>query len=156
MDDCNRQLIALPISFKSSDSSMDDCNRASNGYVFEHILGSDSSMDDCNAKKRALVDAALLGSDSSMDDCNGSADANHESEFGVQIPLWTIVTPISISEPSGFWISSDSSMDDCNGSACSCFSSSRDCSDSSMDDCNTVAVNKADVVFLFRFLYGRL
>ena len=113
-----------------------------------------------------------------MDDCNSDALKTLNPTNEVQIPLWTIVTPIFISVArcsSG----SDSSMDDCNAviknntqaMEHSSDSSMDDCnqrpnglpltfptsSDSSMDDCNGVKPDAAlDLHHKFRFLYGRL
>ena len=70
-----------------------------------------------------------------MDDCNGLPLAAVKQHYDVQIPLWTIVTPLP-----GYLAKrercSDSSMDDCNMQPNSLTSWSFLCSDSSMDDCN--------------------
>ena len=89
-----------------------------------------------------------------MDDCNIITNMTDHTIRYVQIPLWTIVTMVSVilvSDSS----SSDSSMDDCNELRRKGLPVI-DCSDSSMDDCNDPPVGQPAKQFVFRFLYGRL
>ncbi len=119
---------------QSSDSSMDDCNKFSREVMFIFKVSSDSSMDDCNERESRIDEFLKLCSDSSMDDCNGVAAADRDTDTGVQIPLWTIVTVLLQGEADRF-TSSDSSMDDCNVEP---------------------AAEKNALCRGFRFLYGRL
>ena len=60
-----------------------------------------------------IVGFLVLSSDSSMDDCNVLDTQNIYGGGDVQIPLWTIVTAVTLYL---YYVvdRSDSSMDDCN------------------------------------------
>jgi len=76
-------------------------------------VSSDSSMDDCNKAGGYRATFRQLGSDSSMDDCNVDGSSQVLNAFDVQIPLWTIVTEVQKYQAHNI-VRSDSSMDDCN------------------------------------------
>ena len=77
---------------ESSDSSMDDCNKLRPKAEAHDLFSSDSSMDDCNQNLVLAFTCETTRSDSSMDDCNLATKKPLTFRWGVQIPLWTIVT----------------------------------------------------------------